>query len=89
MHVGCTPRYPICFLTNGGGITEQQKADELSSWLGVQVKENQARTHGPRCWWNFLSEVSIIIKSSVASKVSQYILTCPFTCPVAHDSSTP
>ena len=23
-------------------MTEQQKADELSSWLGVQVRENQA-----------------------------------------------
>ena len=56
VHVGSTPRYPICFLTNGGGITEQQKADELSSWLGVQVKENQARTHGPRCDFNMLSE---------------------------------
>ena len=42
MHAGQTPRYPICFLTNGGGVTEQQKADELSSWLGVQVRENQA-----------------------------------------------
>lgn len=24
-------------------MTEEQKADELSSWLGVHVKENQAR----------------------------------------------
>lgn len=44
MHAGQTPRHPMCFLTNGGGVTEQQKADELSSWLGVQVKENQAGT---------------------------------------------
>ena len=42
---GQTPRYPICFLTNGGGVTEQQKADELSSWLGVRVRDNQARRH--------------------------------------------
>ncbi len=29
-------------MTNGGGVTEQQKADELSSWFGIQVRENQA-----------------------------------------------
>ena len=29
-------------------MTEQQKADELSSWLGVRVRENQARGHQMR-----------------------------------------
>ncbi len=46
---GQTPRYPICFLTNGGGVTEEQKADELSSWLGVHVKDSQARNLPKLC----------------------------------------
>lgn len=35
---------PVCFLTNGGGVTEAAKAKELSSWLDVKVHENQACT---------------------------------------------
>ncbi|KAK9914891.1 hypothetical protein WJX75_001967 [Coccomyxa subellipsoidea] len=38
---GATQKYPICFLTNGGGVTEAQKAQQLSNWLGVNVRENQ------------------------------------------------
>ena len=67
VHAGRTPRYPICFLTNGGGVSEQQKADELSSWLGVQVKENQARTHGPRCKFKLLIENTLGTQTSAAS----------------------
>ena len=38
---GQTPRYPICFLTNGGGNTEAQKATQLSQWLDVSVTADQ------------------------------------------------
>ena len=38
---GQQPRYPVCFLTNGGGVTEAKKAEELSGWLGVAVRGNQ------------------------------------------------
>ncbi|KAL4440223.1 hypothetical protein ABPG75_003224 [Micractinium tetrahymenae] len=38
---GSRPRYPICFLTNGGGVTERFKAHQLSEWLGVAVDESQ------------------------------------------------
>ena len=60
VHVGRTPQYPICFLTNGGGVTEQQKADELTSWLGIQVKENQACTHGPGCRCNVIAHRAVL-----------------------------
>jgi len=33
----------VCFLTNGGGVTEAAKAVELSEWLGVSVGADQAR----------------------------------------------
>ncbi|EIE22207.1 HAD-superfamily hydrolase [Coccomyxa subellipsoidea C-169] len=38
---GGEPCYPICFLTNGGGVTEAEKAQQLSAWLGVNVRNNQ------------------------------------------------
>ncbi|KAK9831392.1 hypothetical protein WJX81_000238 [Elliptochloris bilobata] len=38
---GQRPLYPVCFLTNGGGVTEQAKADQLASWLGVRVTAEQ------------------------------------------------
>jgi ribonucleotide monophosphatase NagD (HAD superfamily) len=41
-HAGEKPKLPVCFLTNGGGVTEAQKAEELSGWLDVHVHENQA-----------------------------------------------
>ena len=31
----------MCFLTNGGGVTEAQKAEQLSNWLDVSVGEDQ------------------------------------------------
>ncbi|KAF5834329.1 HAD-like domain-containing protein [Dunaliella salina] len=34
-------KYPVCFLTNGGGVTEAQKAAELSDWLNVPASEDQ------------------------------------------------
>lgn len=39
---GQTPRFPVAFLTNGGGVTEEHKAEQLSQWLGVAVKPSQA-----------------------------------------------
>lgn len=39
---GKKPKYPVCFLTNGGGVTEQQKAEQLSEWLDVAVGVDQA-----------------------------------------------
>ena len=44
---GQQPRYPVCFLTNGGGVTEAAKAAELSQWLGVSVGADQARLSRP------------------------------------------
>ena len=38
---GQQPRHPVCFLTNGGGVTEAHKAAELSEWLGVSVGADQ------------------------------------------------
>ncbi len=41
LHAGAKPRYPVCFLTNGGGVTEAQKAEQLSGWLDVAVGVDQ------------------------------------------------
>ena len=43
---GKKPKYPVCFLTNGGGVTEQQKAEQLSGWLDVAVGVDQASLTG-------------------------------------------
>ncbi|GFR50889.1 hypothetical protein Agub_g13180 [Astrephomene gubernaculifera] len=34
-------RYPVVFMTNGGGVTEGRKAEQLSNWLGVPVAPEQ------------------------------------------------
>ncbi|KAI8467209.1 MAG: HAD-superfamily hydrolase [Monoraphidium minutum] len=34
-------RAPVVFLTNGGGVSEARKAQELTGWLGVPVAEGQ------------------------------------------------
>ncbi|GIL56053.1 hypothetical protein Vafri_11504 [Volvox africanus] len=34
-------RYPAVFMTNGGGVCEMRKAQELSAWLGVRVTREQ------------------------------------------------
>jgi len=34
-------KFPVCFLTNGGGVTEAQKAAEISNWLNVPASEDQ------------------------------------------------
>jgi hypothetical protein len=36
--------YPVCFMTNGGGMTEAAKALQLSDLLGVAVQERQVLT---------------------------------------------
>jgi len=36
-----TPRVPLAFLTNGGGMTERRKASQLEQLLGVQVHADQ------------------------------------------------
>lgn len=38
---GAAWRYPVCFITNGGGVTEATKARQLSQWLGVPVDPSQ------------------------------------------------
>lgn len=40
--------YPTCFLTNGGGVTEEHKAQQLTNWLGVAVSPQQVRWRGVR-----------------------------------------
>lgn len=42
---GSQPRFPTCFLTNSGGVTEEHKAQELSEWLDVPVHSSQV----PQC----------------------------------------
>ena len=45
MHVvGGSPRHPICFLTNGGGVLEAEKARQLSQWLDIKVQPEQVVT---------------------------------------------
>lgn len=34
-------RYPVMFMTNGGGVPEAEKAAQLSGWLGAHVAEEQ------------------------------------------------
>lgn len=34
-------KYPVCFMTNGGGVTEAAKVQQLSEWLGVRVHADQ------------------------------------------------
>lgn len=38
---GSTPKVPVAFLTNGGGVSEADKAKQLSNWLGVNVSASQ------------------------------------------------
>ena len=45
LHTGAKPKYPVCFLTNGGGVTEAQKAEQLSGWLDVAVGVDQVAQH--------------------------------------------
>ncbi len=35
------PQFPVCFMTNGGGVTEAEKAEQLSEWLNVTVHADQ------------------------------------------------
>ncbi|GBF99769.1 hypothetical protein Rsub_12397 [Raphidocelis subcapitata] len=41
-------RYPVVFLTNGGGVTEARKAQELSAWLDVVLSHTPFRALVPR-----------------------------------------
>ena len=49
MHAGQKPKFPVCFLTNGGGVTEAQKAEQLSDWLDVAVGVDQVHCKMPAC----------------------------------------
>jgi HAD superfamily hydrolase (TIGR01456 family) len=41
-------RVPTVFVTNAGNTLRQTKADQLSNWLGVEVKESQVvMSHSP------------------------------------------
>jgi HAD superfamily hydrolase (TIGR01456 family) len=43
-----TRQIPYIFLTNGGGVTESQKASELSSKLGMEIQTDQVvLSHSP------------------------------------------
>ena len=35
------PKFPVVFLTNGGGVPEATKAQQLTDWLGVNVQPSQ------------------------------------------------
>ena len=34
-------RVPTVFVTNAGNTLRKKKADQLSTWLGVQIEEDQ------------------------------------------------
>lgn len=36
-------KYPVCFLTNGGGLSEAVRAAQLSQWLQLTVSVDQVR----------------------------------------------
>eukprot|EP00803_Ostreobium_quekettii_P010448 evm.model.scf_1116.2 EVM.evm.TU.scf_1116.2 scf_1116:15222-17869(-) len=38
---GLTPRFPVCLLTNSGGVTEEMRAKQLSASLGVKITSSQ------------------------------------------------
>lgn len=38
-------KFPVVFLTNGGGVTEAAKAAQLSEWLDAPVSEGQVRAY--------------------------------------------
>lgn len=42
---GQRPRFPICFLTNGGGVLEATKAEQLSEWLDIHVQPEQVTSN--------------------------------------------
>ncbi len=66
---GEVPRYPICFLTNGGGVTEAMKARQLTKWLGVQIHSNQVPLYYYLCWahtFNLTERISSIAHSCCA-----------------------
>jgi hypothetical protein len=44
---GEQPRWPLAFLTNGGGVTEARKAEQLTEWLGVRVTAEQVSASLP------------------------------------------
>ena len=44
-------RVPTVFVTNAGNTLRKKKAEQLSSWLGVQIEEDQVVT----LMWNELS----------------------------------
>eukprot|EP00877_Chromochloris_zofingiensis_P014983 jgi/Chrzof1/9739/Cz04g14030.t1 len=56
-------QYPVCFITNGGGVTEDTKAAQLSTWLGVPVHGNQViLSHTPmRSLAHKLSQQPVLI----------------------------
>ena len=37
-------RVPTVFVTNAGNTLRKKKAEQLSSWLGVQIEEDQVVT---------------------------------------------
>lgn len=69
---GAKPKYPVCFLTNGGGVTEAQKAEQLSGWLDVAVGVDQVvLSHTPyRELAKDLGDKPVVISGRGASEVA-------------------
>lgn len=96
---GEKPKYPVCFLTNGGGVTEQQKAEQLSEWLDVAVGVDQVvLSHTPyRELAKELGDKPVVISGRGADKVakaygftravttSQLSAAYPTAVPFCHD----
>lgn len=98
---GQKPKFPVCFLTNGGGVTEAQKAEQLSDWLDVAVGVDQVvLSHTPfRELAKDLGNKPVVISGRGASEVakaygfnkavstSQLGARYPTAVPFCHDPS--
>eukprot|EP00955_Chlamydomonas_euryale_P114699 366298-Chlamydomonas_euryale.AAC.12 len=50
LHAGGRWRTPVVFMTNGGGMLEQQKAEQLAGWLDAPVDAAQVRGSTRHMW---------------------------------------
>eukprot|EP00775_Hariotina_reticulata_P006312 gene6312-6547_t len=79
-------RYPVCFLTNGGGVLEARKAQQLSQWLDVPVQENQVvLSHTPmRALAARLAEQCVLVsgRHDVINVATSYGFLPEGLCPI-------
>ena len=55
-------RVPTVFVTNAGNCLRQTKADQLSSWLNVEILEDQiVLSHSPLKWFKEYHENHVLV----------------------------